>query len=813
MKISYNWLKEYVPVELPADEMSDLLTGIGLEVGGVEPVQSIKGGLLGVVAGQVMTCDKHPNADRLTLCTVDVGGAAPLQIVCGAPNVAPGQKVWVATVGTILYPGGNDEGLTINKVKVRGEFSEGMICAEDELGLGEDHSGIMVLPGEVAVGTEARNYYQVTEDVVFDIDLTPNRSDATSHLGVAEDVAAYLTINTDTAVAVDWPQVPEFTAEGVSPITVEVRNSEACPRYAGLVLEGVRIGESPDWLKHRLQAVGVRPINNVVDVTNYVLHEMGQPLHAFDADRIAGNQVIVRTLDDGTPFTTLDEAERKLTSHDLMICDGNSKGMCIAGVFGGIGTGVTESTTRVFLESAHFNPEWVRRTSMHHLLRTDAARTFEKSTDPNVCVTALRRAADVILRIAGGKAAPGLIDVYPEPVTKAQVTVRWARIDHLIGVAVARETLRSILGALKMEIVEETAGHFVVAVPTNKADVTREADVIEEILRIYGFNNVPLSPMIEVPMISVEYPTRYQMRHTLGGMLSSLGFCEMMGLSMVNAEYVDDGPLQLADGHRVLINNTSNVSLSLMRPDLLISALETAQYNQNRQQEHVSTYEFGHSYRRDGADITEREYLTLMITGDLYPRNWRSGDGTPTDFYTIKKCVHAVLDRVGLRRYQVREIDDTRYSYGLRYDLDGLSIAKMGLVSGALCAQFDLRGDVFYAELDAEALYQAYGNQEIRVDTISRYPGVVRDLAFTLPGSVRYADLERLIRKNGQPYLRSVALFDIYVNEEQLGKGRKSYAVQLMFEDQERTLTDADVDAAIGRIVAAAGRELDARQR
>ena len=485
MKVSLNWLKDYIDIDLSPQEVSEILTGIGLEEEGMEKVESIEGGLEGVVVGHVLECGKHPDADRLSLTQVDVGNDTPLQIVCGAPNVAKGQKVMVATVGTTLYPIDSDEPLKLKKGKIRGQVSEGMICAEDELGIGRDHSGILVLPEDTKVGTPARDYFQVETDHVYEIGLTPNRSDATNHLGVAKDLAAFLKANRDYQQGVKQPAVDNFQVDNNSmPVAIEVEDATACPRYAGLTIKGITVKDSPDWLQRRLKAIGLRPINNVVDVTNFILHELGQPLHAFDLAKVDGHKIIVKALPKGTKFTTLDEAERELSGEDLMICNGNEEGLCIAGVFGGIGSGVTETTTDLFLESAHFNAKWVRRTSMKHNLRTDAAKVFEKGSDPNIVVYALKRAATLIKELAGGEIASEITDLYPEPATPAHVTVNYQHVNRLIGVEIPKETLHSILAALEMEIVEDSSESFTVAVPTNKTDVTREADVIEEILRI-----------------------------------------------------------------------------------------------------------------------------------------------------------------------------------------------------------------------------------------------------------------------------------------------------------------------------------------
>ena len=814
MKISRSWLVEYIDLDISLDELTEILTAIGLEVGGVEEVESVRGGLRGVVAGKVLTCIKHPNADRLSLCTVDTGNGEPSQIVCGAPNVAVGQTVWVATVGTKLYPSASEEALTIKKAKVRGEVSEGMICAEDELGLGEDHSGIMVLSDDIEAGQSAAEYYNVSTDHVIDIDLTPNRSDAISHQGVARDLAAYLRIHNGHSGRVVMPEVslgPVTPSD--KPVSVEVLNSEACPRYSGLLLEGVRIGPSPQWLQDRLKAIDLRPINNVVDITNFVLYEMGQPLHAFDADRIGSAGVVVQTLDNDTPFVTLDEVERKLSSDDLMICDADNKGMCIAGVFGGVGTGVTEATTRIFLESAHFSPDWIRRTSTRHNLRTDAARAYEKTTDPNICVDVLKRAASMMCEMAGANVASEIVDIYPSPIEPVLVTVRWEHINNLIGVELSRERVKEILDALHMGIDRADDEAIVVSVPTDKADVTREADVIEEILRIHGFDNVPVTDRLEISLIAEELPTLYAFRNAMANFLTALGFNEMMAMSLTDTERYQGSKLALEEGTGILIDNTSNVGLNLMRPDLLVSAMEAAAYNNNRNQKSFRLFEFGRGYQRDDNGIKETEFMTLAMQGREYPVNWLDDQDGDLDYHTLKKYVDAVSARVGLKNHTTAQISSDKFAYGTQYSLDGKMVVEFGEVNKRLLSQFDVKTRLFYAQFDVMALFAMYGDSDITMEGISKYPSVKRDLAFILDEATTYEELERSVRRKSGKTLKRVALFDVYRNEDQLGAGKKSYAIEMAFQDPTRTLTDADVDQTINRIVKAVKADLGAALR
>jgi phenylalanyl-tRNA synthetase beta chain len=731
----------------------------------------------------------------------------------------------------VLYPMNSEEPFKIGKAKVRGTTSYGMICAEDELGLGHDHDGIMVLPDEVETGTPAADYYNVTTDYIIVIDLTPNRSDATSHIGVAEDLAAYLKINGGTAgtdssggssVYVNYPDIKlEIPENAQDNFRVDVENSEACPRYAGIVIDNIKVGESPAWLRQKLTAIGVRPVNNIVDITNFVLHEMGQPLHAFDADKIAGAHIIVKTVAKGTKFVTLDGVERSLGDTDLMICNGDGESMCIGGVFGGIGTGVTEQTTRIFIESAHFNPEWIRRTSMGHLLRTDAARTFEKSTDPNMCVTALKRAAELIVDLANGIIASQIIDIYPQPIAPLEVPVRWTQINKLIGVDIPKEMIREIFDALSMKIVMEDDQQLVVAIPTNKADVSREADVVEEILRIYGFDEVSLRSRMEVGLLPVSGVTRYELRNMIGSFLAAQGFSEMQGLSLTEDENLESGVFQIDANETVLIQNTSNISVNTMRPDLMVSSLEAVRYNQNRNQEDFRLFEFGRGYVKIDQNgrgekepgIRETEYLSLTIAGKEWPANWIEHDQPESDYYTIKKYVDAVSKRVGFTKFRSFESEDERFEYGQRYAQGGKDFVEFGKISEKVLGGFDVRYDVYFAQFKVEALFDTMSGSTLHARDISKYPAVKRDLAFVLDSNATYSKLAGVVRQAAGPQLKALELFDVYKNEKHLGQGLKSYAIQLVFEDDKRTLTDADVDAIIKRIVSKVEEELGGKLR
>jgi phenylalanyl-tRNA synthetase beta chain len=800
MKVSLNWLKDYLDINLPKDEVSELLTDIGLEVEGMEEAESIKGGLKGIVVGHVTACGKHPGADRLSLCKVDVGGEEDLQIVCGAPNVSEGQKVVVATVGTVLYDA-DGNGFKIKKGKIRGEVSEGMICAEDELGLGNDHSGIIVLPEDVAVGTKASDYFNIENDVVYEIGLTPNRSDATCHTGVAKDLAAALKINHNHSGDVNMPDVADFQVDNNEmAIEVVVENTEACPRYSAVSIKGITVKESPDWLKNRLNAIGVRPINNIVDITNFVLHELGQPLHAFDADQIKGRKVVVRTLSEGTIFKSLDEVDRKLTATDLMICDGDSNGMCIGGVFGGISSGVTEKTKNIFLESAHFNAKWIRRSSMHHLLRTDAAACFEKGSDPNVTIYALKRAAILIKELAGGEIASELIDIYPKVIEKAKVDVSYANVNRLIGVEIPVTDVKSILAALEMEIVSETETGFTVAVPTNKSDVTREADVIEEILRIYGFNKVPISNQIRSAVTISEKPDRQKIKNTISELLTASGFNEIMAVSLTESRYFKE-ILPIEASELVFVNNTSNMHLDIMRPTMLFSGLEAIVHNQNRQSADLKLYEFGKSYHKKEEGFKEDGHLALFMTGSRNEENWLETDKAQMNYYSLKAYVINVLDRLGISSFQESAIRDNIFSFGLKYHRGTKNLVTFGKVQSAILKKMEIKNTVFYAEFNWDAIINALKKHKIEVAELSKFPSIRRDLALVIDNSVNFRDIAEIANKTGKNILKNVNLFNVYENEEKLGKGKKSYAVSFIFQDPSKTLKDKEIEKIMNKLI------------
>lgn len=811
MKISVNWLKEYIDFDLTTEQLADILTDLGLEVEGIEGEDVGASALKGVVVGEVITCEKHPNADKLSLTTVDVGQEAILQIVCGAPNVAKGQKVLVATVGANLTTSDGTK-INIKKGKIRGEVSEGMICAADELGLSDDHSGIMVLDASIAVGTPATVALDLKPDTTIEIGLTPNRSDATNHIGVAQDLAAKLSIAQQRKIQAHLPNVDSFKApNGENPIKIEVKNVEACPRYSALLLEGVSVGDSPDWLKKRLESIGVRSINNVVDITNFVLYEIGQPLHAFDADKIAGERVIVQTLPQGTKFVSLDAVERSLFAEDLMICDAENKPMCIGGVFGGISSGVTENTTRIFLESAHFNPKFIRRSSMKHNLRTDAAKCFEKGSDPSITVYALKRAALLICELTGAHIASDITDIYPDPIAKKKVKISYSKINDLIGDVFDNDKIHDILHALSMDIVEKGEDTLTVEIPTNKADVWREADVIEEILRIYGFNQVPIPQQIRSTISFTAKQDEHRISNIIADMLVSNGFVETMAMSITSSKHVQ--PFNISEEQLVFINNTSNMHLDIMRPDMLISGLETIAHNQNRQQTDLKLFEFGRTYtKKSDTEYEEKPQLAIYLTGNKHSESWiHKQRGEEATFFTLKAYIHLILQRLGIKdNFQEENITDTIFSKGVRYYRGSRTLLRFGIVNATISKHFDVKQTLYYACLDWDSMIAAMPKTDNNIKEPSKFPTVRRDLALVLPKDISFAQIKNTALKLAKKNLKEVNLFDVYENEESLGKDKKSYAVSYLFEDTEKTLKDTEIDDIIGRLVAAYEHQLGA---
>ncbi len=799
MKISYNWLKEFIKTDKSPEDISQILTGIGLEVESLEKVQAVPGGLEGLVIGYVKDAQQHPNADRLRVTKVDVGGAEDLQIVCGAPNVAAGQKVVVATVGTTVHPN-QGEPFKINKSKIRGEVSEGMICAEDEIGLGESHAGIMVLDADAVIGTPAKTYFKLNDDYLFEIGLTPNRADAASHLGTARDIAAFL------KTEISRPDVSAFKVDNISrtiPVTVEAE--AACPRYASLTVSRVTVQDSPQWLKERLAVIGVRSINNVVDVTNYVLHELGQPLHAFDADAITGNQVLVKTYAQDTAFVTLDDVERKLSADDLMI--GNTEGpMCIAGVFGGASSGVKESTANVFLESAYFNPVSVRKTSKRHGLKTDASFRFERGVDPNITVYALKRAALLIQEVAGGVVSSEISDIYPSPVQPFSVEVTYRNIDRLIGKAIGQDNVKAIIKALDIEIVSESAEGLSLLVPPYRVDVTREVDVIEEVLRIYGYNNIEIPTQIRASLNNSERPEKDTVQNTIADLLSSNGFNEILSNSLTSSSYADS-----LDNAVKLLNPLSS-DLDIMRQTLLYSGLEAIAYNQNRRQADLKFYEFGKAYFFEDGKYTETQRLAVFITGASAQEQWNQ-KATPVSFYHLKALVDGLLSRLGITDYTTDEVITLELKYGLQYNFKGgKTLVKFGSVLPAALKKAGVEKEVFYADFNFDTLLSLVRKNKVVYKEISKFPSVRRDLSMLVDTQVTFGQLKQIAQKTERKLLTDVNVFDIYQGDK-LPAGKKSYALSFILQDEEKTLTDKAIDAIMQKLIYNFGKEAGAEIR
>ena len=807
MNISYNWLKEYLDFDLQPEEVSAALTSIGLETGGVEEVQTIKGGLEGLVIGEVLTCVEHPNSDHLHITTVNVGGEEPLQIVCGAPNVAAGQKVVVAVNGTKLYDG--DEVFTIKRSKIRGVESNGMICAEDEIGIGTDHAGIIVLPADAVVGTPAKEYYNVKSDYVLEVDITPNRVDGTSHFGVARDLAAYLKQN-GKPTELKRPSVDAFKIDDETPaIEVIVENTEACPRYSGVTIKGVTVKESPEWLKNRLNIIGLRPINNVVDVTNYVLHEMGQPLHSFDAGKVTGDKVIVKTMPEGTKFVTLDGVERTLTDRDLMICN-TKDAMCIGGVFGGLDSGVTEQTTDVFLESACFHPTWIRKTARRFGLNTDASFRFERGLDANNTIYVLKRAALLIQEVAGGKITGSIQDVYPNPVQPYTVELTYNKINSLIGKDIPVETVKSILASLEMEIVSETTEGLTIHVPVYRIDVQRDVDVIEDILRIYGYNNIEFSDSVKS---NLSYKTAtdrgYDLQNLISEQLCGSGFNEIMNNSLTRSAYYDELTTYPVS-HCVMLMNPLSADLNGMRQTLLFGGLESIEHNAKRKNGNIRFFEFGNCYdynvekkREDAtlAEFSEDYRLGLWVCGDRVDNSWAHADEKAT-VYELKAYVENILIRLGvnLKKVVFGNLSNDIYSTGVSLTTtSGRELGTFGIVNRKICKAMDIDFEVYYAELSWTLLMKETKKNKVTFSEISKFPAVKRDLALLLDKSVQFAEIEKIAEESERKLLKEVSLFDVYEGKN-LPAGKKSYAVSFYLQDETKTLNDKQIDAIMQKI-------------
>ncbi|MCI5663370.1 MAG: phenylalanine--tRNA ligase subunit beta [Mediterranea sp.] len=820
MNISYNWLKEYVDFDLTPEEVAAALTSIGLETGGVEEVQTIKGGLEGLVIGEVLTCEPHPNSDHMHVTTVNLGQGEPVQIVCGAPNVAAGQKVVVATLGTKLYDG--DECFTIKKSKLRGVESNGMICAEDEIGIGTDHAGIIVLPDTAVPGTPAKEYYNIKSDYVLEVDITPNRADACSHYGVARDLYAYL-VQSGKATSLKKPSVDAFAVENHDlDIRVTVENAEACPRYAGVSVKGVTVKESPEWLQNKLRIIGLRPINNVVDITNYIVHAFGQPLHCFDADKIKGGEVIVKTMPAGTPFVTLDGVERKLDERDLMICN-QEEPMCIAGVFGGLDSGSTEATKDVFLESAYFHPTWVRKTARRHGLSTDASFRFERGIDPNATLYCLKLAALMVKELAGGTIASDIKDVCAAPAQDFRVELPYAKVHSLIGKEIPAETIKRIVSSLEMKVVEETAEGLTLDVPPYRVDVQRDCDVIEDILRIYGYNNVEIPDTLKSSLTTKgEQDRSNKLQNLVAEQLVGCGFNEILNNSLTRAAYYDG--LEAYPAKRLVkLMNPLSADLNAMRQTLLFGGLESIVRNANRKNADLKFFEFGNCYYYDEerrnpekslAAYSEDCHLGLWVTGKKVTNSWAHADEN-SSVYELKAYVENIFARLGvaMRGLVVGVLTDDVFATALSVQTrGGKRLATFGVVTKKILKAFDIDNEVYFADLNWKELMKAVKSVKVNYTELSKFPAVKRDLALLIDKNVPFADIEKIAFETEKKLLKEVALFDVYEGKN-LEAGKKSYAVSFLLQDETATLNDKQIDKIMSKLVANLESKLGAKLR
>ena len=795
MKISYNWLKQFLQTDWEAVKTGELLTDLGLEVEGIETKESIKGSLKGIVVGKVLTCVQHPNADRLKVTTVDLGSGEPVQIVCGAPNVAAGQKVPVATIGTTLYDE-KGEGFKIKKGKIRGEESHGMICAEDELGLGKGHDGILVLDEVLEAGTPAAEVFNIEIDEIFEIGLTPNRSDAMSHFGVARDLRAGL-MQQDINLELISPSVSDFHVdERTLRFDVEVENKEQAPRYCGITITDVTVQDSPEWIQNRLKAIGLTPKNNIVDITNYVLHELGQPLHAFDAQKIKGNKILVKTLGEGTKFTTLDNVERTLSAEDIMICDADSNPLCIAGVFGGSKSGVTEHTTSIFLESAYFNPVSVRKTAKRHALNTDASFRFERGIDINMTEYALKRAALLIEEYAGGKMGSDVSDFYPEKIEDYQVFLSYENAYRLIGQEIPKETIKKILASLEIKINSETEGGLGLTIPSYRTDVQREADIIEEILRVYGYNNIEFSHKLNTS-ISFDSNKDTKIENVVADQLTSLGFNETMANSLTKPEYAKLSENINEEANVEMLNPLSN-DLKVMRQSLLFSGLESVSYNINRKNNSLKFYEFGKTYHKYNEKYQEDKHLTLFVTGNRASDSWSVANKT-SDFFYLKGIITNVLSRLGIDKLKTTPTKQDVFSEGIILSLGKMKLVEFGVVKRGLLKEFGIKQEVLFADFNWDTILKLTGNKKVKVSDLPKFPAVKRDLALLLDTKTEFKEIYNLAFQSEKNLLKEVDLFDVYEGDK-LPEGKKSYAVSFLIQDETKTLADKQIDKIMQKL-------------
>ena len=808
MKISYNWLKQFIKIDWTAEKTSELLTDLGLEVEGLEPFQSVKGGLQGIVIGHVLSCKKHPNADRLKITTVDIGLETPLSIVCGAPNVTTGQNVAVATVGTTLYSA-EGEAWTIKKGKIRGEESHGMLCAEDELGLGESHDGIMVLEDSLEIGSPLANHYEIEDDLVFDIGLTPNRADAMSHYGTARDLMAGLSQHGINSKLIS-PSVTAFHVDDRSlKIDVNIEDKLKAPRYCGLTISEVVVKDSPLWLQNRLRAIGLSPINNIVDATNYVLHDLGQPLHAFDADRISGKKIIVKTVKAGTKFVTLDGVERTLHDEDLMICDAE-KPLCIAGVFGGENSGVSKETNSIFLESAYFNPVSIRKSAKRHGLNTDASFRFERGIDPNITKYALKRAALLIIEISGGKITSELIDEYPNKIEDAQVFLTFDKTNKLIGEELPKETIKSILSALEIKVNNVTESGLGLTIPAYRNDVQREVDVIEEILRVYGYNNIKITDKLNASISNTSKYESYKIENVIANQLVGQGFYEILNNSLTSDKYTDFSG-QLQEASEVKILNPLSKDLSVMRQSLIFSGLESIAFNINRQQTDLKLFEFGKTYHNSEAHKEELNHLSIFVTGNKTEKHWNTTE-TAVDYFYLKGLVTSVFERLGIQKLKSAPLSNDMFSEGQHLNVGKHALVEFGSLKTALLKQFGISQNVFCANFKWDNLLKVINQQPIKFKDISKYPEVKRDFSLLINEDVTFESIFKLAKQTENNVLKDVNLFDVYTGDK-LPEGKKSYAVSFTLQDKNKTLTDTQIDKIMSKIQKRLESELSAELR
>jgi phenylalanyl-tRNA synthetase beta chain len=807
MIISYNWLSEYLPVTIDTERLSKILTSIGLEVESLHKYESLKGGLEGIVVGEVLTCEKHPDADKLKVTTVNIGAAEPSQIVCGASNVAAGQKVIVATVGTMLYPF-NGEPFQIKKAKIRGVESFGMICAEDEIGLGESHDGIMVLDADKVPGTKAAELFETYTDYIYEIGLTPNRMDAMSHLGVARDVCAYLWHHDKKELRAVSPFKNTFKVDNNDLlIDVKIENNDACKRYAGVSISNIKVGESPTWLQNKLKAIGLRSINNIVDITNFILHETGQPLHAFDAAKIKGNSIVVKNATEGAIFKTLDDKERKLFAEDLMIANAQEN-MCIAGVYGGAASGVINDTVNIFLESAWFSNEAVRKTSLKHGLRTDAATRFEKGVDISNTVNVLKRAALMIKEIAGGEISSDVIDVYPTPAEKTTVALKYHYLKKLSGKNYHADTIKNILTALGFEIQKEGVDEIFVNVPFSKTDIAIPADIVEEIMRIDGLDNVEIPSAISIAPSADNDNGRAALADKMANYLTSNGFSEIFTNSITDSKYYNKAIL----GNTVKMINSLSANLDVMRPSLLQTGLEVIAYNINRKNTDLKLYEFGKTYHTTGVgNYEEKIHLAIYTSGTVTEGGWQQKD-SKADFYFVKGLCEKIFANAGIKNISIEIATDEDLEYGISLKANNVTIGKAGSISQKILKQFGIKESVFFADILWDEVLSLHQKTNIAYKEISKFPSVQRDLALIVDKSIAYADIEKNIKANKIQSLKNIKLFDIFESEK-LGKDKKSMAVNFTFSDESKTLEDADTESMMNKIIASLEKQLNASVR